>query len=249
MRNFLFLLLCFPSLSYAQDTIARHENEKFMVFANIGLNIPEGEYGVPDVLNSSPSSTEVYGYSKSDLHTNVTGVFIPAKHIGLVARYGLDINQANEPNSISSQPLKNVVNQYLVGIDILVNPKQSSFNVYFLGLIGRVTANIPNPSNGFSTSGPFGEESGYEVPGFGVGVGLYAGIGLSSSISKDIFLNFSLGYLNSTIYFQSGTTTTYTTLLTGPPPSYSSSYTSVSHSAMQMNMGIIQGTIGLSYLF
>lgn len=146
-------------------------------------------------------------------------------------------------NSASPSANNNEAYQYLGGLYLSVKPIQSDFNVYFLGLAGEVTASIATNSNSFSYGGPYVgilyyPTGGGEQPGYGNGFGYYIGTGLFSKFDS-FYFSFSVGYLHSDINFPNGTTTTY----------YNTGPNEVSHSPMQMSLGIIQLNLGASYNF
>lgn len=225
------------SLCKAQDIRPTKDtiNRKFILFFNAGVSVPENEYGVPpqDFSNSSPPR-EVYGYGLSGVHFDVTGIYIPSTSMGLAVRYGMDINTV----SVTS---RNIVNQYMVGLYLSVFPKQSNFNLYFLGLTGGVTTNVTNSDNSFFEYGQIESVGGNDIPGFGSGVGLYGGMGLSLNIYKRLCFNLSAGYLVSSIEFPNGTVTSYSTNYVT-----NNSSMGISTQSLQMTIGILQLNCGLS---
>lgn len=196
-----------------------------------GINYPENEYGIPPqdwYLNTN----DVYGNSNSGYHFDFTGIYMFSKHVGLAAKGGIDINQSNS------------VKQYLGGFYFCIKPKQSKFNVYFLTLIGEANADIPTETQ--NDYGNIGFNTQNSVPGIGSGIGFYGGIGISAIINRRFYFNLSLDYLSSDINFPNGA---ITTIYNGyPQPIYNTAPVTTT-SSMQMDIGILQANLGISYHF
>lgn len=245
-RYFLLLCIFISSIANAQDTI----NRKFILFLNGGVSIPANEYQVAQGVTNITPPTQVYGYAARGLHLDATGIYIiPSTNLGIAIRAGTDINKASSEWPYPGST-RDIVNQYLAGLYLSTKPKQAKFNVYFVGLIGLVTANINHSFNWFdnsSVSMGVGVQPtfvyGNETPGFGTGVGFYGGLGLSYKVYKRLCLNCLIGYLASTIYFQNGSVTSTTTSYPG------TTTTEVSQQTMQMKLGILQANFGIGYQF
>lgn len=250
MRHFLLLLFLIPSLSNAQKNYGASSipdstssnRFTFVFLLNGGISIPESDYKSPPLYtyNSSPNPN-VSGFSLNGVHMDFTELFFPSSstNAGLAAKFGTDINNPG-----------NIVTQYLVGLCLPVKPIKSKFNIYFLTLIGLVTANITNSNNSFGNYQlGYGGTWGNEVPGFGNGVGLYGGVGLSFKVYKRFYCNFSGGVLLSGIDFPNGITTTYSSQPSNTFPYSFINSTSVSTSHLTMNIEILQANLGISYQF
>ncbi len=106
MRYFLFLLCFITTLCSAQESYnhsskpdtavsideSSRNKQKFLLVLNIGVSIPESEYGSPpeNYFNHSPSS-EVYGYGQMGPHLDITGIYLTRVNFGFAARFGMDI--------------------------------------------------------------------------------------------------------------------------------------------------------------
>jgi hypothetical protein len=252
MQYLFFLCFAIPSLCFGQDTITKntakkdHANRNFMLSINCGTSVPENNYGIPprNFYNSS-YSIEPYGFSFSGLHLDITGTYFPFSDFGFAARYGMDINTATS-SSNQKGIQRNVVDQYLGGVCLSVSPKQNKFNLYFIGLIGVITAKVLNADNSFgygSASGVLYQPTGGSVVlGFGNKLGTYFGMEFSSKIHKQFYFNLSVGYLYSSITFKNSITTTYYWGGSGPS-------VVTSNSVNTMSLGILQANGGLSYHF
>lgn len=243
MRYFLALLCFTATLCSAQQAYTHsskpdtavstdesdEKNQNFLLIFDIGIGIPENEYGAPpaNYSNSSLNPEAVYGYSQPGPHLDITGIYLPVVNFGFAARFGMDID--------------NKVYQYLGGFYISVKPIQSDFNIYFLGLLGEVTADVttgPSTSYGPAIGIINYPTGGSEQPGNGSGFGYFIGTGLLSKYNS-FYFSFSVGYLHSDINFPNGTTTTY----------FNAGPNQAAYSPMLMSLGILQVNLGATYNF
>ncbi len=226
------------------------ETNKFSIALNFGVGLPLGDYGnssqVPFPANDT---THANGLALTGFHFNGTASYLFSPFFGGMIMVGGTSNSFNEAQwqTLRSQNIPGIttsvngnfyIGQYLVGPYASI-PVNRRIKVEFKALLGFVSANYPQLTQTFPTYyyGATVVEIKTIKPSNDFAYNF--GVGLKCLLTKNLGLDFNIGYTGSDISYHEVDISYYEA---GYYP-----YTDYSIFNRYMQLGLLEMTAGVSY--